>query len=141
MPRLALEPLARYSFETTILVRTTDLNYGGHLGNDRLLSLVHEARVAFLASHKWTEMNCGGVGLIMGDTGIVYQNESFAGDKLIFEVAAAEPATCGFRIFNRITRYGDNKSIALVENGMICFDYQKRKIAKLPQEVRQICEL
>jgi acyl-CoA thioesterase FadM len=49
MPRIKLKPLSEYSFHTDIVVRTTDLNYGGHLGNDKLLSLIHEARVAFLA--------------------------------------------------------------------------------------------
>jgi acyl-CoA thioester hydrolase len=48
MPRVKLKPLDHYPFSTDITVRTTDLNYGGHLGNDRLLSLIHEARVAFL---------------------------------------------------------------------------------------------
>ena len=38
MPRVRLKPLSRYQFSTEITVRTTDLNYGGHLGNDRLLS-------------------------------------------------------------------------------------------------------
>ena len=51
MARLQLDPLPRYTFQVEMAVRVTDLNYGGHLGNDRLLSLVHEARVAFLAEH------------------------------------------------------------------------------------------
>ncbi len=139
MPRVQLNPLADYFFKAEIYVRTTDLNYGGHLGNDRVLALIHEARVAFLASYEWTEMNCCGVSLIMGDSAIVYQNEAFAGDKLIFEVAVGEPSSCGFRFFNRITRASDNQSIALVENGMICFDYLHRKIAPLPEPVRSIC--
>ena len=50
MPRLELKAREPYPFSCEMVVRTTDLNYGGHLGNDRLLSLVHEARVAFLAS-------------------------------------------------------------------------------------------
>lgn len=138
MARVQLEPLPAYPFSTEITVRTTDLNYGGHLGNDRLLSLIHEARVAFLASHGWSELDCGGVSLIMGDTAIVYQGEGFAGDVLQFEVAAGEHTRCGFRLFYRITRPADGQDIALVENGMVCFDYQTRRIARLPQEVKAI---
>jgi acyl-CoA thioester hydrolase len=141
MPRLQLKPRATYAFRTEITVRTTDLNYGGHLGNDRLLSLVHEARVAWLAEHGWSELDCAGIGLIMGDAALVYQGESFAGDQLVFEVAAAEKSRSGFRLFFRITRAGDSGAtpIALVENGMICFDYQSRRVAALPAAVAAVC--
>jgi acyl-CoA thioester hydrolase len=134
--RLKLEPLAAYRFSCELEVRTTDLNYGGHLGNDRLLSLVHEARVAFLASHGLSEMDFGGASLIMGDTAIVYQSEAYAGDQLTFEVAAAEPSRSGFRLFYRVTRVGDGRAIALVENGMVCFDYATRKITSLPSALK-----
>ena len=136
MPRLKLRPLAAYSFSCELTVRTTDLNYGGHLGNDRLLSLIHEARVAFLASHGLSELDFGGVSLILGDTAVVYQAEAYAGDLLTFEAAAAEPSRSGFRIFYQVTRPADGRAIALVENGMACFDYQSRKVAALPEAVK-----
>ncbi|UCH94591.1 MAG: thioesterase family protein [Candidatus Aminicenantes bacterium] len=140
MPRVKLNPLAKYSFSTEIKVRITDLNYGGHLGNDSLLSMIHEARVAFLANYGFSEENCGGVSLIIGDTAVVYQNEAFAGDVLRFEVAAEEPTRCGFRLFFRITRPADEKTIALVENGMVCFDYQTRSAKPLPKTAQTIFE-
>jgi acyl-CoA thioester hydrolase len=140
MARVQLEPLSFYPFATELVVRTTDLNYGGHLGNDRLLSLVHEARVAWLASHGWSELDCGGVSLIMGDTAIVYQGEGFAGDVLRFEVAAGEPGRAGFRLFYRVTRPADGAPIALVETGMVCFDYEARRIARLPVAVMEACQ-
>ena len=86
MPRIKLEALNHYPFSAEMVVRTTDLNYGGHLGNDRLLALIHEARVAFLAKHGFSEKKFAGVALIIADTAIVYQGEAFAGDKLKFEV-------------------------------------------------------
>lgn len=139
MPRIKLHPLDEYSFTTEILVRTADINLGGHLGNDTLLSLVNEARTAFLANYGFSEADCGGVSLIIADTAIVFQGEAFAGDTLLFEVAASEPAKKGFRIFYRITRNTDGSAIALVENGIVCFDYHARKIQPLPESVRAIC--
>jgi acyl-CoA thioester hydrolase len=139
MPRVQLNPLKEYTFQTEITVRITDLNYGGHLGNDKLLSLIHEARVAFLASYGFTETDCGGAALILGDTAVVYQGEGFAGDVLRFEVAAAEPSRCGFRLFFKVSRPSDEEAIALVENGMVFFDYHSRKIQPLPAVVREIC--
>jgi acyl-CoA thioester hydrolase len=139
MPRAKLKPLAAYPFFVDIVVRTTDLNYGGHLGNDRLLSLVHEARVAFLASHGWSEAACGGVSLILGDAVIVYKAEAFAGEFLRFEVGAGEPGGLGFRLFFRVTRPADGALVALVENGMVCYDYQSRQTRSLPDAVKSIC--
>jgi acyl-CoA thioesterase FadM len=139
MPRVQLKPRAAYPFAAEIAVRTTDLNYGGHLGNDRLLALVHEARVAFLAAHGWTELDCGGVSLIMGDAAVVYQAEAFAGDLLRFEVAACEPGRAGFRLAYRVTRPTDGKAVALVENGMVSFDYGTGRIVPLPAAVGAIC--
>lgn len=139
MPRVQIQALAKYDFSVEIVVRTTDLNYGGHLGNDRLLTLVHEARVAFLAAKGWSELDCAGVGLIMGDVAAIYKGEAFAGDRLIFKMAAGEPSRCGFRIFHSVTRKSDAAKIALVETGMTCFDYKSRKVAALPEDVQQIC--
>lgn len=139
MPRLDLKPRESYAFSCGIVVRTTDLNYGGHLGNDRLLSLVQEARVAFLASHGWSELDCGGVGLIMADAALSYRAEAFAGDDLRFEVAAVEPSRVGFRLAMRVTRPRDGAEVALVETGMVCFDYARRRPVALPDAVRAAC--
>ena len=139
MPRIKLKPLEIYSFSLELRVRVTDLNYGGHLGNDSLLSLVHEARVAFLASHGFSEMDCGGVSLIMADAAISFQGEAYAGDDLKIEVAASDSTRSGFRLFHRLMRSSDSQPIALVETGMVCFDYNGRKIRPLPDVVRAIC--
>jgi acyl-CoA thioester hydrolase len=140
MPRVQLKPRDRYPFSCELTVRTTDLNYGGHLGNDRLLALIHEARVAFLARHGWTELDCGGTSLIMADAVILFQGEAFAAETLSFEVAATEPSRCGFRLCYRVTRPADGGNIALVESGMACFDYLARRIQALPDAVRRVCE-
>jgi acyl-CoA thioester hydrolase len=137
MPRVKLKPLDRYSFRTEIVIRVTDLNYGGHLGNDRLLSLLHEARVAFLAEHGLSEPDCGGVSLTMGDAVLVYRGEAFAGDQLRFEVAAGEPSRFGFRLFYRVTRLPAGEEIALAETGMVCYDYEEKKLCRLPEAVKR----
>lgn len=139
MPRIRLKPLSEYSFITEIKVRLTDLNYGGHLGNDRLLSLIHEARGAFLAEQGFTELDCGGVSLTLGDAALVYQGEAYAGDVLRFQVAAGEAGGSGFRIFYRVTRPADGTAVALAETGMVCYDYHTRRICPLPDPVRRMC--
>jgi len=139
MPRLKLKPLPHYSFSMALTVRLTDLNYGGHLGNDRLLALLHEARAAFLGHHGWTELDCAGASLIMGDAALVYKNEAFAGDSLSIEVAMDEPARSGFRLFYRVNRQSDGALIALAETGMATFDYQSKKLMRLPKALHLLC--
>lgn len=139
MPRLHLAPLTSYPFRCRLTVRTTDLNYGGHLGNDKVLTLAHEARVAFLAAQGWTELDCAGVSLIMGDAAIVFQGEAFAGDFLDIEVGAGEPGRSGFRLCYRLSKSPGGEAVALVETGMVCFDYQARRIRPLPPAVAAVC--
>jgi acyl-CoA thioesterase FadM len=136
MPRLKLTPLKQYVFSIELMVRITDINYGGHLGNDRLLSMAHEARVAFLADFDYTEHNCGGVSLIIGDAAIQYKGEAFAGDTLKFEVSPGEYTDYGFRLFYRVVRNPDGKLIALMENGMVCLDPETRELHRIPSEVQ-----
>ena len=143
MPRLELKARDPYPFACELTVRTTDLNYGGHLGNDRLLALVQEARVAWLASHGWSELDCGGAGLIMGDAAVVYRAEAFAGDTLRLQVVACEPSRVGFRLATRVSRPADGgraaAEVALAETGMVCFDYARRRPVALPEAVRAAC--
>jgi len=136
MPRANIKPLKSYSYRSELAVRTTDLNYGGHLGNDRLLSLIHEARVAYLASLGFTELSCGGTSLIMADAVISYRGEAFAGDVLSFETAAGEFGRLGFRLFHRVARPADGTLIAVVETGMVSFDYQAGRPAPLTGAAR-----
>ncbi|HCB15290.1 MAG TPA: thioesterase, partial [Gammaproteobacteria bacterium] len=70
--RIKLDLPADYSFTTELRIRITDVNYGGHLGNDAMLGLLHEARVRFLKHHGFSELDIGGCGLIMTGSSLVY---------------------------------------------------------------------
>ena len=56
--------------EVKVLVRISDINYGNHLGNDSLVSIIHEARILWLKSLNYTELNIEGTGLIMSDLAV-----------------------------------------------------------------------
>lgn len=70
---MKLELPNRFQFTTDLNVRIGDINYGGHLGNDAMLSLIHEARVQFLKRLRYAEHNIEGVGIIMADAVVVYK--------------------------------------------------------------------
>lgn len=139
MSRVRLTPLPEYPFRTRLSVRTTDQNYAGHLGNDRLLSLLHEARMFFLTAHEMDEMDCDGLPIIQTETVIEYRRQAFAGDELQIEVAAGEPSRCSLRLFYLVTRIADLSVIAVAETLHIGFDYETEKIRPLSDRVRAIC--
>ena len=90
MPRIKIELPEKFSFETQIPIRITDLNYGNHVGNDTILSILHEARVQYFQKFGFAELEFAGVGLIMRDVAIEFKNEIFYGEKIIASVTAGE---------------------------------------------------
>jgi 4-hydroxybenzoyl-CoA thioesterase len=132
MTRLKLDLPESFAFETEIPIRITDINYGGHLGNDAVLSLVHEARVRFLASMGYEELNIEGIGLIMTDALIVFKEEGFYGDTLTICVASGKPEGNRFDLFYHLLNATSGKEIARVKTGLACFDYSRRKSVQVP---------
>lgn len=121
-----------------IPVRISDINYGNHLGNDSLVSIIHEARVIWLKKHNYTELDAAGAGLIMGDLAVAYLNESFYGDTLNISIAAGEISKVSFELFYAIHTKREEKtiSIAKAKTGMICYDYVGRKVMSIPEDLR-----
>lgn len=132
MARIKLSLPENFSFETNIAIRITDLNYGGHVGNDTILSLIHEARVRFLQHHGYTELDVAGAGLIMSDVAIEYKLELFYGNDLTVYVTAFDFSRMGFDLAYKLVN-SEGKIVALAKTGMVCFDYQARKVVALPQ--------
>ena len=133
MARMRIELPDTLPFATDMSIRVSDLNYGGHLGNDSVLRLVHEARVRFLRSHGWTETDVAGTGMIMADAAIVYRNEAFHGEILTIHVGVGEirPTRCDF--LYRLERKTDQVEIARVRTAMAFFDYQTRSLVRSPE--------
>lgn len=136
MSRIKIAFPENVSYTATIPVRITDLNYGNHVGNDAVLSMIHEARMQFLTHFGFTELNCAGVGLIMSDVGIEFKKEIFYGDTLSVQIAAVNFTSVGFDLFYRLFNK-ENIVVALAKTGMICYNYEAKKIAAVPAEVKE----
>lgn len=131
--RIKLDLPDAFTFETRIPLRITDINYGGHLGNDSVLALIHEARVRFLGSFGYTEMNVEGASIIMSDAAIVFKGEGFYGDTVMIRVAAGMPEGTRFDLFYHLVNADSGKEIARVKTGLACFDYTTRKPVPVPE--------
>jgi acyl-CoA thioester hydrolase len=138
MARIKIEMPADFSFQTEIPIRITDLNYAGHVGNDIFLSIIHEARVQFLAHHQYKELDIEGAGLIMSDVAIEFKNEVFYGELIRVSVTAAGFSKVSFEILYKLEKQSREKPVlvALAKTGMVCYNYQLKKMVAIPDRVR-----
>jgi acyl-CoA thioester hydrolase len=139
MSRVRFKLPDRFLFTTEIPLRVSDINYGGHLGNDAVLSLAQEARMRFLCSHGWTEQDVTGVGIIMTDAVVVYRSEAFYGDVLTIDVAVADIGEIGCDFLFRMVNKASGKEIARGKTGIVFFNYANRKPSSVPAEFRSVC--
>jgi YbgC/YbaW family acyl-CoA thioester hydrolase len=132
MSRTKLDMPENFIFSTSIDVRITDINYGNHLGNDSLLSIIHEARMRFLNSLGYSEIDVEGAGIMMADVVIIYKSQSFYGDRLKIEINVADISRKSCDLCYRITKKED-KIVALAKTAIVFFDYQQQKPVRIPE--------
>ena len=137
--RPKLELPKRFTFSTEIPVQVADINYGGHLGNDKVLSFIHEARVRYLRKFGFTELDVDGTGTIMVHATIIYKAEAFHGDILRIEVAPGNFHKLGCDFFYRLTNKETGKEVARAETGLIFFDYEKQQMVSMPDKFKEYC--
>ena len=127
-----------FHFETLLKIRVSDLNYGGHLGNDTVLSLVHEARVRFLSLFGVTERDFFDVGLIMADSAVLYKSQGFLNDNILIKISVTDFRSHGFKLFYLLKKIDSNIDLAHVQTSMVCFDYLENKILPVPTKFKNL---
>ncbi len=132
MARVKLDLPERFPFSTELRVRITDVNYGGHMGNDSLLGLLHEARVRLLEHYDLKELDIHGLGIIMADSVIVYKSEAFPGEMLKIAVAVTDFNKYGCDFVYRVTEKTSGREVARAKTGIVFFDYQQRAVQNVP---------
>lgn|SRR5690348_13330688 len=140
MARLKLEIPEKFLGMFSVPVRISDINYGNHLGNDAVVSIAHEARVQLLKKFNSTELEVFGTSLIMSELLVEFKAESFYGDVLQVKIYAGEISKFSFELFYVLSTQRDNLSIAVAnaKTGLICFNYKKKKIEAVPEELKKI---
>jgi acyl-CoA thioesterase FadM len=134
MARIRIELPPQFIYQTEITVRVSDLNYGNHVGHDSILTLMQEGRVTFYRSVGFEdELKFeGAVGQIIADAAIQYKSESFLGDVLICKIGVLEISQYGFDMIYLLENKNTGKEVARGKTGIVCFDYQTRKVARVP---------
>jgi len=139
MARVRFQVQGPEVYRTKLRVRVDDINYGGHLGNDAVLTLCHEARIRFFTEIGHSEMDLFGKGIIMTDAMIVYRAEAGLGDELEISLYLDDIGTRGFDLYYLLEHSG--REIARVKTGIAFFDYPEGKIAACPDGFKERFEI
>lgn len=137
MARIKIDLPDKFLFTINIPIRITDINFGGHVGNDTILSIIHESRARFFTHLGYTELDFAGVGTIMSDVAIEYKNQTYYGDEIIASVAVGEISRVAFDLFYKLEKISANGKpvhVAFAKTWMVCYDYEQKKVAAIPDE-------
>ena len=128
-------------YTTAIDITISDINYGGHMGNDRFLTLMQEARLRWLQSlgFKNEKDIDKTVGLIVVDAAIQFKAEVFHGERLSVSIAIDSVRSKGFDLIYVIVKEND-KLAAIGKTGILCYDYIDRKVVEIPEGLRKFIE-
>jgi YbgC/YbaW family acyl-CoA thioester hydrolase len=134
MARIQITLPDTFIFTTELTVRASDLNYGAHVGNDSVLTIMQEARIVLYRTLGFKDEISfdGSIGQIIADAAIQYKSEAFLGDHLIIKIAVDEFTRFGFDMYYLLENAETGKEVARGKTGIVCFDYEKRKIAAIP---------
>jgi acyl-CoA thioesterase FadM len=135
MPRIKLEMPDQYIYSTTIGVRVSDINYGNHLGNDALVSILHEARIRFLHNLHYSELDVEGIGIIMSDLIVTYKSQVYHAENLRIDIAVTDftKKTCDF--YYKVSK-SDQTVVAFAKTTITFFDYNLQKAVGVPEHFK-----
>jgi 4-hydroxybenzoyl-CoA thioesterase len=112
------------------------MNYGGHLDNALLLTLVSEARARFFQSLGYTELDVEGAGIVVSDAALQYRSEAFHGEVMVVRMAASDLGRKGFDMVWSMTEQSSQREVARGKTGIVFFDYKTRKPIPMPEAFR-----
>lgn len=136
MARIDIPLPERFVFSTELPLYINHMNYGGHLDNALLLTLVSEARVRFFKSLGYSELDVEGVGIVVADAAVQYRSEAFHGETMVIEMAVRDFNKYGCDLVYRMSDKASGREVARGKTGIVFFDYAVRKVTTVPENFR-----
>lgn len=119
-------------FKFNYKIQNEDINYGGHVGNERALLFFQMARMELFKSLGASELDLGeGAGVIQKNSYVQYNKELFLDDEIEIEIVNINFSNTSFDIKYEIY---DRERKLVIEGStlLICYDYYSHKIKKIP---------
>ena len=132
MARIKIDLPESFTFSTEIPIYIGHINYGHHLDNAQLISLVSEARVRYFKSMGYSELDVEGVGIVVADVAAQYRSEAFHGGTLRVDMTANDFNKYGCDLVWRLSDQASGREVARGKHGTTFFDYTARKAASVP---------
>ena len=120
-------------YEIDYKVIVSDINYGGHMGNERALIIFQQTRMEWLTSIGYDEADIEGKGMIQLESHVYYMKEVFMGENLRCRITGIEPERITFNINYEIINEADETAIKGTTK-MAVFDYEKKRVSRIPKE-------
>ena len=134
--------MSKVDFTAKYTVGIGDINYGGHLGNDKALIIFHDARIQFLTHYGLSELNIGeSKGIIMVDAQVKYLRQVGLHDALVIEITIDVENTKKFVVHYTVKNVKTNKAVISGATTMLCFDYVDQKVKQLPETFLNLFDL
>lgn len=136
MARIQIELPEQLPFATEITLYLSHINYGGHLDNALLLTVVSEARARFFQSLGYSELDVEGVGIVVSDAALQYRSEAFHGEVMLVRMGAADFGSKGCDLPWCMSERSSHREVARGKTGIVFFDYATRKTTQVPEKFR-----
>ena len=137
MPRVQIDLPEQFPFFTEVPILASDINFANHLGNDRLMGLLQEARIRYFKWLGYNEADVEGSSMILADAALQYLSEGFHGDVIKIEVALGDFGRCNMDVYYRATNTTTCKLLCKAKTGLVFFDYIARKVQPVPEKFKQ----
>jgi acyl-CoA thioester hydrolase len=118
-------------------IRIGDINYGGHMGNDKSLLIFQDARIGFLESLGYSEKDIGDhTGIIMSEAHVFFKKEVFLHDRLTVDISVTEVTTSSFILHYCVRRLKDDTEVISGTTKLLAFNYDRHKVVRIPELFR-----
>ncbi len=132
MPRVQVHLPQNSLFTAEIPLRIDDINLGGHMGNDPVLTLAQEARTRFFNHFGFEERNIDGNGILIADAAIVFKAQAFYGDILRVDLGITDIGRKGCDMTYLFTNKESGSEVVRAKTGIVFFDYGKQQVVRIP---------
>jgi len=127
-------------FSEKYKVTIGDINYGGHMGNDRALLLFQQGRISWLNSMGYSELSIGEeVGIIQREAHVKYHKVAFLNDDLTINITEIILKRSNF-ILKYEVRNEKDEVIITGEVLLVAYNYKKKKIVAIPKDFKEKVE-
>lgn len=139
MTRTVINLPDKFHFSMEHEVTVNDLNYGTHLGADKILTIALEAQMRFVISLGYDGLtSIEGQSYTMVDSETLYKAEVGHEKRLLIEVTASNFGKWDFEFLFRFSDSESKNEIAAVKMGYIFFDYTNHTMVEVPQKFRRM---